>query len=161
MDSGRTGAFSLVQTAVHAGMEVCFANPGATEMPIVMAIDHTPALRVVLGLFEGVCTGAADGWARLTGKPAATLLHLGPGLANGIADLHNARRAYPPVVNWIGEHATPHLAFDPSLRTDIPALAGCVGWTRTVRSAGEMAAASLAAVEAAVGPPGRRSTGPG
>ena len=112
-------------------------------------------MRVVLGLFEGVCTGAADGWARMTGRPAATLLHLGPGLANGLANLHNARRARTPVVNWIGDHTTRHLAFDAPLTSDIAALTGSVGWTRTVTSAHEMGEASLAAVEAALGPPGR------
>jgi acetolactate synthase-1/2/3 large subunit len=150
-----TGAFSLVHTALNAGVEICFANPGTTEMPIVVTLDRTPGLRVVLGLFEGVCTGAADGWARMTGRPAATLLHLGPGFANGIANLHNARRARTPVVNWIGDHATRHLAFDAPLTSDIAALTGSVGWTRAVKSADEMAEASLAAVEAALGPPGR------
>jgi acetolactate synthase-1/2/3 large subunit len=150
-----TGAFSLVETAVRAGVEVCFANPGTTEMPIVAAFDRVPGMRVVLGLFEGVCTGAADGWARMTGRPAATLLHLGPGLANGLANLHNARRARVPVVNWIGEHATRHLAFDAPLTSDIAALTGTVGWTRTVQSAGETAEASLAAILEALGPPGR------
>jgi acetolactate synthase I/II/III large subunit len=149
-----TGAFSLVRTAQHAGVEICFANPGTTEMPIVAALDRAPGIRVVLGLFEGVCTGAADGWGRMTGRPAATLLHLGPGFANGIANLHNARRAHTPVVNWIGEHATRHLAFDVPLTSDIAALAGSVGWTRTVRSAREMSEASLSAVEAALGSPG-------
>ena len=136
----RTGAASLVETALHAGVEICFANPGTTEMPIVAVLDRTPGLRVVLGLFEGVCTGAADGWARMKGKPAATLLHLGPGLANGLANLHNARRARTPVVNWIGNHAIGHIAFDPPLNTDVAALAGCVGWTCSVTSADEMAA---------------------
>lgn len=150
-----TGALSLVDTARRAGVEVCFANPGTTEMPMVVALDRVPGMRVVLGLFEGVCTGAADGWARMTGRPAATLLHLGPGFANGLANLHNARRARTPVVNWIGEHATRHLAFDAPLTSDIAALTGSVGWTRTIKSAHEMAEASLAAVEAALGPPGR------
>ncbi len=151
----RTGALSLVDTARRAGVEVCFANPGTTEMPIVVALDSVPGMRVVLGLFEGVCTGAADGWARMTGRPAATLLHLGPGFANGLANLHNARRARTPVINWIGNHATRHLAFDALLHSDIAALTGSVGWTRTVKSAQEMAEASLAVVEAALGPPGR------
>ncbi|MFO7616476.1 MAG: thiamine pyrophosphate-binding protein, partial [Bacteroidales bacterium] len=151
----KTGACSLIETARHAGVEICFANPGTTEMPIVAALDRQSGLRVVLALFEGVCTGAADGWARMTGRPAATLLHLGPGFANGIANLHNARRARTPVVNWIGEHATRHIALDVPLHSDIAALAGSVGWIRTVGSADEMAEASLAAVEAALGPPGR------
>lgn len=150
-----TGAHSLAETALRAGVEICFANPGTTEMPIVAALDRVAGLRVVLGLFEGVCTGAADGWARVTGRPAATLLHLGPGLANGLANLHNARRARTPVVNWIGDHATRHLRFDAPLTSDIAALAASVGWTHTVRSAHEMAEASLAAIEAALGPPAR------
>jgi acetolactate synthase-1/2/3 large subunit len=151
----KTGAFSLIETAVNAGIEICFANPGTTEMPIVAALDQTPGMRVVLGLFEGVCTGAADGWARMTRRPAATLLHLGPGFANGIANLHNAKRARTPVVNWIGDHATRHLAFDAPLTSDIAALSGSVGWVRPIKSAEEMAKASLEAVVAALGPPGR------
>lgn len=150
-----TGALSLIGTALRAGVEVCFANPGTTEMPVVAALDQVPAMRVVLGLFEGVCTGAADGWGRMRGRPAATLLHLGPGFANGIANLHNARRARTPVVNWIGDHATGHLAFDTPLTSDIAALTGSVGWTHTVRSSHEMSEASLAAVQTALGPPGR------
>lgn len=150
-----TGAVSLVETAVHAGLEVCFGNPGTTEMPLVVALDHVPGMRAVLGLFEGVCTGAADGWARMTGRPAATLLHLGPGLANGLANLHNARRARTPVVNWIGDHATHHRPLDTPLTSNIAALADTVGWTGTVESAQSMAESSLAAVEAALGPPGR------
>lgn len=150
-----TGAATLIETAVRAGVEVCFANPGTTEMPIVAAMDAAPGLRAVLALFEGVATGAADGWARMTGRPAATLLHLGPGLANGIANLHNARRARTPVVNWIGDHPDRHLAVDAPLTSDIAALAGTVGWTRRVASPQQMAGASLAAVKAALGPPGR------
>lgn len=150
-----TGAVSLVETALRAGVEACFANPGTTEMPIVVALDVVPGMRAVLCLFEGVCTGAADGWARMTGRPAATLLHLGPGLSNGLANLHNARRARTPVVNWIGEHTTRHRAFDAPLTSDIKALSDSVGWTRTVTSAQDTAEASLAAVEAALGPPGR------
>ena len=155
MSHMNTGALSLVETALRAGVEICFANPGTTEMPIVAVLDRVSGMRVVLGLFEGVCTGAADGWARMTGRPAATLLHLGPGLANGLANLHNARRARSPVVNWIGDHASRHLVFDAPLTSDIAALAASVGWMRTVSSADEMAEASLAAVAAALGPPGR------
>jgi acetolactate synthase-1/2/3 large subunit len=151
----RTGALSLVETAVSAGVQVCFANPGTTELPVVATVDQVPGFRVVLGLFEGVCAGAADGWGRMTGRPAATLLHLGPGLANGLAHLHNARRARTPVVNWIGEHATGHRAFDAPLSSDIAALTESVGWTRTVESPREIAEAGRAAVEAAMGPPGR------
>ena len=91
------GAESLIRTARAAGIDVCFANPGTTEMPLVVALDAAPGIRAVLGLFEGVCTGAADGFARMAGRPALTLLHLGPGLANGLANLHNARRAHSPL----------------------------------------------------------------
>lgn len=149
------GAESLVRTAKNAGVEICFANPGTTEMPIVAAMENVAGMRTVLGLFEGVCTGAADGWGRMTGRPAATLLHLGPGLANGLANLHNARRARTPVVNWIGEHAVHHIPFDAPLTSDIEALAESVGWTRTVQSAQEMADASLKAVDTAFGSPGK------
>src|SRR5512138_550404 len=102
-------------------------------MPIVVALDKVPGMRAVLCLFEGVCTGAADGWARMRGRPAATLVHLGPGLANGLANLHNARRARSPVVNWIGDQATHHLEFDAPLTSDILALTGSVGWSRSVK----------------------------
>ncbi|MGH7838925.1 MAG: thiamine pyrophosphate-binding protein, partial [Candidatus Binataceae bacterium] len=116
------GAESLIRTALAAGVEVCFANPGTTEMPLVAALDASAGMRAVLGLFEGVCTGAADGYARMAGKPALTLLHLGPGFANGIANLHNARRARSPIVNVIGDHATWHLAVDAPLTSDIVSL---------------------------------------
>src|SRR6266571_6448530 len=109
------GAESLIRTALASGVEVCFANPGTTEMPLVAALDAIPGMRSVLGLFEGVCTGAADGYARMAGKPAMTLLHLGPGLANGLANLHNARRAGTPLVNLIGDHAICHKAYDAPL----------------------------------------------
>ncbi len=149
-----TGADSLLETARRGGVEVCFANPGTTEMPLVAALDRCAGMRAVLGLFEGVCTGAADGWARMTGRPAAVLVHLGPGLANGLANLHNARRARTPVLNWIGDQTTGHHGFDAPLTSDIAALAGSVGWTRSVKSPGEMAEASAAAIAAALGPPG-------
>ena len=126
----------LVRTAVSSGVEVCFANPGTTELPVVMALDSTPGIRAVLGLFEGVCTGAADGYGRMLDKPAMTLLHLGTGFANGIANLHNARRARSPVLNIIGEHATWHRDADPPLAMDIESLVRTVsGWWRTSRSA--------------------------
>jgi acetolactate synthase-1/2/3 large subunit len=126
------GAEILIQTAVKAGVEVCFTNPGTTEMPLVCAFDSVAGIRPILGLFEGCCTGAADGYGRMTGKPAMTLLHLGPGLGNGIANLHNARRARTPVINVIGEHATWHRSVDAPLNMDIAALAETVsGWQRT------------------------------
>ncbi len=129
------GAELLVKTAAKAGIEICFANPGTTEMPIVIALDSEPGIKPVLGLFEGVCTGAADGYGRMLDKPAMTLLHLGPGLADGIVNLHNARRAKTPIVNIIGEHATWHRAADPPLAMDIEKLASAVsGWQRTNKS---------------------------
>ena len=129
------GAELIVETAVKAGIRVCFANAGTTEMPIVLALDERPGIKAVLGLFEGVCTGAADGYGRMLEKPAVALLHLGPGLANGIANLHNARRAQTPLVNLVGEHATWHRSADPPLAMDIEALAGTVsGWQRTNKS---------------------------
>ena len=126
------GAESLIRTAVAAGVGVCFANPGTTEMPLVAALDSAPGMRAVLALFEGVCTGAADGYARMSGKPAMTLLHLGPGLANGLANLHNARRANTPLVNVVGDHATWHAFADAPLASDIVSLASPMsGWVRS------------------------------
>lgn len=118
---------------------MCFVNAGTTEIPLVLAFDSVPGIRPVLCLFEGVCTGAADGYGRMLDKPAMTLLHLGPGLANGIANLHNARRAGTQVVNIIGEHATWHRAADPPLAMDIEGLAGTVsGWYKSCESSGEL-----------------------
>jgi acetolactate synthase-1/2/3 large subunit len=121
-------------------------------MPLVAALDRV-RIRAVLGLFEGVCTGAADGYGRMAGRPAATLLHLGPGFANGLANLHNARRAGSPVVNWIGDHASWHRAADAPLGSDIAALAGSVGWVRSVASAATLARDGADAIAAALGPP--------
>ena len=130
------GAEALIKTAVDCGIEICFANPGTTELPIVVALDRIAGIKAVLGLFEGVCTGAADGFGRMKGKPAMTLLHLGPGLGNGIANLHNARRAHTPLVNIVGEHATWHRPMDPPLAMDIEGLAKTVSmWVRTNASA--------------------------
>ena len=120
------GALALVRTARSLGATVWFANPGTTEMPLVTALDEVPGTRAVLGLFEGVCTGAADGYGRMTDRPAVTLLHLGPGLANGLANLHNARRARSPVLNVVGDHTTWHRDADAPLTSDIAALAGTV-----------------------------------
>lgn len=154
-----TGADSLIRTALGAGVEVCFANPGTTEMPLVAALDRAPAMRAVLGLFEGVCTGAADGYARIAGRPALALLHLGPGLANGLANLHNARRAGTPLLVAVGDHATWHLAADAPLASDIVSLANPVsGWVRSVRRAEDVAADTAAALEAACAPPGQVAT---
>ncbi len=126
------GAELLVRRATRLGADVCFANPGTTEMQLLAALDATPGMRSVLGLFEGACTGAADGYARMTGRPALTLLHLGPGFANGIANLHNARRAFSPIVNLVGDHPQAHLPFDAPLTSDIESLARPVSkWVRT------------------------------
>ncbi len=143
------GAEILVRTAFRSGIDVCFANPGTTEMPIVEAFDKAPGMRPILGLFEGVCTGAADGYGRMAGKPAMVLLHLGPGLANGISNLHNARRAGTPVFTVVGEHAAWHRGFDPPLAMDIEALGGTVsGWCGTVSSAREIEADASHAIHA-------------
>ncbi|MFN0124091.1 MAG: acetolactate synthase large subunit [Blastocatellia bacterium] len=153
------GAESLLQTAVNAGIDTCFANPGTTEMPLVQALDSVNGIRAVLCMFEGVCTGAADGYARMTGKPALTLLHLGPGFANGFAYLHDARRARSPVVNLIGDHASWHLAADAPLTTDIESLARPVShWLRKSRAAGEMPGDMAEAIAVASVRPGRIST---
>jgi acetolactate synthase-1/2/3 large subunit len=125
------GAEALVATLAGAGVTTCFANPGTSEMHFVAALDTVPEVRGVLCLFEGVATGAADGYGRMAGRPGATLLHLGPGLANGLANLHNARRARTPLVNLVGDHATFHKRFDAPLESDIDALAGTVSsWVR-------------------------------
>ncbi len=125
------GAQALINTLVGGGVDVCFANPGTSEMHFVAALDTVERMRGVLTLFEGVATGAADGYARITGRPAAVLLHLGPGLGNGLANLHNARRAKVPMVLVVGDHATYHKKYDAPLESDIDALAGTVsGWVR-------------------------------
>jgi acetolactate synthase-1/2/3 large subunit len=129
------GAEFLIKTALRAGIEVCFANAGTSEIPIALALDSEPGIKAILGLFEGVCTGAADGYGRMLDKPALTLLHLGPGLANGVANLHNARRARTPLLNLVGEHATWHRAADSPITMDIESLASTVsGWYKTSQS---------------------------
>src|SRR3712207_1173340 len=117
------GAESLVHTLVDGGVNVCFANPGTSELHFVAALDRVAGMRCVLGLFEGVVTGAADGYYRMAAKPACTLLHLGPGLGNGLANLHNARKARSGIVNIVGEHATYHLQHDAPLTADIEGVA--------------------------------------
>ncbi len=154
-----TGAESLLNAAVAAGLDTCFANPGTTEIPLVQAIDNTPGMRAVLCLFEGVVTGAADGYSRMTGKPGLTLLHLGPGFANGIAYLHDARRARSSIVNLIGEHATWHLPADPPLNSDIESLAKPVShWVRRNQAPEALAQDMTDAIEAASVFPGRIAT---
>jgi len=144
------GAESIVKAALASGIEVCFANPGTTELPLVQAMDSIPGIQPVLGLFEGVCTGAADGYARMLGKPAMVLLHLGPGLANGIANLHNARRAHSGIVLVVGEHATWHRPYDPPLAMDIGQLAKTVSvWQRIGTAPDELGQDMADAVRAA------------
>ncbi|MGP4006863.1 acetolactate synthase large subunit [Streptomyces sp. 4N124] len=156
---GLTGAEALIETSLAAGVDVCFANPGTTEMPLVAALDSVPGTRAVLGLFEGVCTGAADGYARIAGRPAMTLLHLGPGFANGIANLHNARRAHSPVFNVVGDHASWHLPFDAPLTSDIVSLATPVsGWVAAAASGAGLAQLTARAVAAATTAPGCGAT---
>ncbi len=153
------GAESLVKTLVDTGVKVCFANPGTSEMHFVAALDDNPDMRCVLGLFEGVVTGAADGYARMTGMPAATLLHLGPGLGNALANLHNARRARTPMVNIVGEHATYHRQFDAPLTSDIESIARPVSaWVHTSLFAHEVARDGAEAVRVARSSPGQIAT---
>ena len=144
------GAESLLRTAAAAGIRVCFANPGTTELPLVAAFDSDSGIRPILCLFEGVCSGAADGYARMSGDPAMTLLHLGPGFANGIANFHNARRARSAIFNVIGDHASWHLASDPPLASDIESLARPVsGWLRSADPRGPLGRDAAEAIAAA------------
>jgi acetolactate synthase-1/2/3 large subunit len=153
------GAESLIRTVAAAGVDVCFANPGTTEMHLVQAIDDAGGIRPVLCLFEGVATAAADGYARIAGRPAMTLLHLGPGMANGIANLHNASRARTPLLSVVGEHATFHRGRGAPLETDIEALAGPFSkWVRTPATPGEVAADAAEAVASAQSVPGGVAT---
>ncbi len=122
-DAPMMGAQWMLKSAAAAGIEVCFANPGTTELPFVAAMDRATEIRPLLGLFEGVCSGAADGYYRIRRKPAMTLTHLGPGFANAIANFHNARRARSAIFNVIGEHMSWHVAADPPLASDIESLA--------------------------------------
>jgi acetolactate synthase I/II/III large subunit len=153
------GAQAMIRTLVDSGVDVCFTNPGTSEMHFVAALDSVPEMRATLGLFEGVVTGAADGYGRMADKPAATLLHLGSGLGNGVANLHNARRASTPVVNIVGDHATYHTQYDAPLQSDIESVARNVsGWLRTPTSTSELALDAADAVMAALGPPGQVAT---
>jgi acetolactate synthase-1/2/3 large subunit len=153
------GAESLVRTLLASGVDTCFANPGTSEMHFVAALDAVPGMRCVLGLAETVVTGCADGYARIAGKPAATLLHCGPGFANGIANIHNARRAFAPMVNIVGDHATYHHQYDPPLASDLEGLARAAShWTRATRSSAAVGGDGAAAVQAARTAPGRIAT---
>ena len=143
------GAQALIASLAGAGVDVCFMNPGTSEMHFVHSLDTVPGMRGVLGLFEGVATGAADGYARISGGPAAVLLHLGPGLGNGLANLHNARRAHSPVVCIVGAHATGHVRYDAPLESDIEALARTVsGWVHTSGTTRDVARDAMRAVQA-------------
>jgi acetolactate synthase-1/2/3 large subunit len=153
------GAQTLLLTLLAGGVRVCFTNPGTSELHLVAALDSVCGMRAVLTLFEGVATGAADGYARMSDAPAATLLHLGPGLGNGLANLHNARRAGVPVVNIVGDHAGSHAPYDTPLQSDIETVARNVsGWVRTARGPQTLARDALEAIAAAVGPPAAIAT---
>ena len=153
------GAQALIRTLVDSGVTTCFTNPGTSEMHFVAALDSVPEMRAILALFEGVATGAADGYARMADRPGATLLHLGSGLGNGVANLHNARRAKSPIVNIVGDHATYHTKYDAQLQSDIETVArNFSGWVRTSQSTGELAGDAVEAIAAAQGPPGQVAT---
>jgi acetolactate synthase I/II/III large subunit len=153
------GAQALIRTLTGCGVDVCFSNPGTSEMHFVAALDAVPQMRGVLCLFEGAATGAADGYGRMTSRPAAALLHLGPGLANGLANLHNARRAHTPLLVVVGDHASYHQQFDAPLDSDIDALAGWMSaWTGRPDHSAQVATAAATAVAAAMTPPGGVAT---
>ncbi len=153
------GANALIQTLVDAGITTCFTNPGTSEMHFVAALDTVPEMRAVLALFEGVATGAADGYGRMADKPAATLLHLGCGLGNGLANLHNARKGRVPILNIVGDHATHHVQFDAQLQSDIETVARNVSpWVRTSKSTQDLCKDAVEAIGACMGPPGQVAT---
>ncbi|WP_333903767.1 thiamine pyrophosphate-binding protein, partial [Achromobacter insolitus] len=153
------GADSLCDTLLANDVDVCFANPGTSEMHFVAALDRKPKMRCVLGLFEGVVTGAADGYARMADKPAATLLHLGPGLGNGLANLHNAKRARTPMVNIVGDHATYHVQYDAPLTSDVEGVARPMShWVKRTMKAADLSADAAEAVGVARRSPGNIAT---
>ncbi len=153
------GAESMLETLVNNGVEVCFSNPGTSEMHMVAAIGKSGGMRAILSLFEGVCSGAADGYGRMAGKPACTLLHLGPGLSNASANLHNARKANSPVINLIGDHATYHKQYDAPLNSDVLGLAAPVShWVQSVSDAQSLPGDAADAVVAANEKPGKIAT---
>lgn len=159
MSNEMNGAESLVRTLLAGGVDVCFTNPGTSEMHFVAALDKIPGMRCILGLFEGVVTGAADGYYRMADKPASTLLHLGPGLANGLANLHNAKKANVGIVNIVGEHATHHIAHDAPLTSDIAGVAAPMShWVKSSASARTLAADGALAIAAARQTPGQIAT---
>ncbi|HTE39969.1 MAG TPA: acetolactate synthase large subunit [Steroidobacteraceae bacterium] len=153
------GAESLVRTLVNEGVDVCFTNPGTSEMHFVAALDRIPGMRCVLGMFEGVVTGAADGYYRIAGKPASTLLHLGPGLGNGLANLHNAKKAGSGIVNIVGEHASYHIKYDAPLTSDIEGVARPMSnWVRTAKNSQTVSTEAAAAISVAREAPGKIAT---
>jgi len=153
------GAESLIRTLVSGDVRVCFTNPGTSEMHLVAALDRVSEMRCVLGLFEGVVTGAADGYARMAEKPACTLVHLGPGLANGLANLHNASRAHVPIINLVGQHPSYHLRYDAPLTSDIEGIARPYSkWLRTSRAISEIGRDAVEAIIAARTAPGQIAT---
>jgi acetolactate synthase-1/2/3 large subunit len=153
------GAEKLLETLVASGVEVCFSNPGTSEMQLVSAIGNNEGMRSILCLFEGVVSGAADGYARMKGRPALTLLHVGSGFSNSMANLHNAKRAHSPMVNIVGDHATYHLQFDAPLTSDVPAHAEiCSDWVKVSTSADDLAASGADAVSASMRGAGKIST---
>ena len=153
------GAESLIRTLLAGGVNACFTNPGTSEMHLVAALDRAPEMRCVLGLFEGVVTGAADGYARIAGKPACTLLHLGPGFANGMANLHNANKARTPMINLIGQHPAAHLQYDAPLTSDVEGIARPYSaWLRASRTTAELGRDAAEAIAAAGTEPGRIAT---
>jgi acetolactate synthase I/II/III large subunit len=153
------GAESLVRTLVANEVEVCFTNPGTSEMHFVAALDKVEGMRCILGLFEGVITGAADGYYRMSGKPASTLLHLGPGLGNGLANLHNAKKASSGIVNIVGEHAGYHIKCDAPLTSDVQGIAAPMShWVKTSQSSKSVAMDGLEAIKIANEPPGKVAT---
>lgn len=153
------GAEKLLETLVASGVEVCFSNPGTSEMQLVSAIGNNDGMRSILCLFEGVVSGAADGYARMLDKPALTLLHVGSGFSNSMANLHNAKRAHSPVVNIVGDHATYHLQYDAPLTSDVPAHAKiCSDWVKVSITADDLAASGAEAVCASMQGNGRIAT---
>jgi acetolactate synthase I/II/III large subunit len=153
------GAESLIRTLIAGGVDTCFSNPGTSEIHLVAALDRIPEMRCVLVLFEGVATGAADGYARMTGKPACTLLHLGPGIGNGWANLHNARRAESPIINIVGDHPAEHLRHNAPLTSDLEGVAkSCSAWVRTSSSSGSVGRDAADAIIAARTAPGQIAT---
>jgi acetolactate synthase I/II/III large subunit len=159
METSMNGAECLLRTLLRCGVDTCFMNPGTSEMQFVSALDRVDGMRSILCLFEGVCSGAADGFARMRRRPAATLLHLGPGLGNALANFHNARKARSPIINIVGQHTTQHLRYDAPLTADVEAFARPVSaWVRTLQRAEDMGAEAAGAVQAACTPPGQVAT---